>query len=107
VSKWFEYVYCCFLSRVHHKYDDLERDIQLRQDSSLPLGNNDVHTRSAGPTVKSDLSRTYINILKILDVISISAFGISNTAFLREQFLTYCERIGLYFHIGERNLQED
>jgi hypothetical protein len=78
VSKRFEYVYCCFLSRVH-KYDDLERDVQLRQDSSLPLGNNDVHTRSVGPSVISDLSQPYIDILKILDVISIFAFGIINS----------------------------
>jgi hypothetical protein len=78
----------------------------------LPLGNNDVHTRSVGPAVISDLSQAYVNILKILNVFSISAFGISNTAFLRVQFLTYREYIilvadfstyerGIFMRIGK------
>jgi hypothetical protein len=67
---------------------------------SLPLGNNDVHTRSVAPAVISDLSKKYIRILKVLYVISISAFHIGKTVFLRVSFLTYCEYIGLVIDIS-------
>jgi hypothetical protein len=61
----------------------------------LLLGNNDVHTRSVGPAVISDLSEPYISILKNLHMLFISVFNIRNTAFLRVQFLTYHEYIVL------------
>jgi hypothetical protein len=56
---------------------------------SLPFGNNDVRTRSFGPAVMSELSQPYVIILSIRHLVSISAFGMSNTAFLGILFLTY------------------
>jgi hypothetical protein len=53
---------------------------------SMTLGNNDARIRSFGPAHMSDLSQPYINILNIRNLVSISAFGMSNTHFWEFRF---------------------